>query len=238
MARYRIVGWKKINARKDVKSPTWFKLKHGLFEDPEFYDFSHAELLAWIYMLCLASKKSSDEIEINFSHAERIGRLKRKEIESAILKLVPNQLVPVDVTYTLHGRDADVTDAGARLEENRLEEIREENTIAHSRCDFDFESLYKKYPRKLGKARGLQLCKSQIKSEADYQALSIAIDRYRGYIQAQSTEEKFIKHFSTFMSSWRDWLDPATGTADAVSQPKRRGIEELLAEEEAKKRAG
>ena len=82
-----VLGWDKINPRKDVSNPSWFKFKHNFFEDPDFYDFTSDEMLAWLYLLCLASKSSSNAIAINFSHAERIGRLKKEVLESAISKL-------------------------------------------------------------------------------------------------------------------------------------------------------
>lgn len=77
----------------------------------------------------------------------------------------------------------------------------------------DFDSLYRKYPRKDGKSKGMATCRAQIKTPEDFAALSLAIDRYGEHIRHHGTEAKYIKHFSTFMHSWRDWLEADTGTA-------------------------
>lgn len=75
----------------------------------------------------------------------------------------------------------------------------------------NFEPIYKNFPRKEGKQAGIQKCKAQIKSQEDFELLSKAVDRYAAHCRKEATELKFIKHFSTFMGCWRDWLDPETG---------------------------
>jgi len=79
---------------------------------------------------------------------------------------------------------------------------------------FDFEALYEKYPLKVGKAEGIKRCKAQIKSQAEYDALSLAIDRYSEHCRKN---DQFIKQFDSFLGTkargfpWRDWTDPETG---------------------------
>ncbi len=114
--RVQILNWDKFNPRKDVKNPSWFRLSHNLFEDPDFYDFSHAELLAWIYILSTASKKNSDTILVSLTHLEKIGRIKLKDFYSAVEKLEVIQCLLVHVTDTSRGRHADVTDTNATNE--------------------------------------------------------------------------------------------------------------------------
>lgn len=100
-----ILNWDKYNPRKDLKATTWVRLQNSLFEDPSFFEFSHAELLTWIYLLSQCSKKLSGTIRLSFAHAERIARLKRKDVESAIEKLESLQCVRVSE----RGRNVDVT---------------------------------------------------------------------------------------------------------------------------------
>lgn len=81
-------------------------------------------------------------------------------------------------------------------------------------CPFsraDFEKVYDLYPRKEGKSKGLDKCKTEIKTDADYQALGEAVSRYKAHCEAEAIEPRFIKHFATFMGSWRDWLDDDVG---------------------------
>jgi hypothetical protein len=301
--RITILNWDRINGRKDVFNPTWFKFKHSFFEDHEFFDFTAEERLFWVYLLCLASQKSSNTVYLVYEHAERLAGFSRQCIDTTLSKLKrircigtkddgameiigegkkrerarravykavrlgkmvkPNKCAecslpdgktqahhvnydePLSVIWLCtkcHGKKhkgikrltewaaarrtrtvARRTDGGraaaARVREE-LEKNREENTLAQSSdcaTPFDFESLYKKYPRKLGKHRGLVLCKAQIKTDLDYQALSLAIDQYAAHCQKQATEPKYIKHFSTFMGSWRDWLEPDAGHSEDFS---------------------
>ena len=97
------------------------------------------------------------------------------------------------------------------------------NTPSQQAARFDFESLYEKYPRKVGKAAGLRKAKVQIKTLEAYEELRTAIARYTNYCIAQKTEPRFIKHFSSFMSDWRDWLDPGAGSSH--SEPTLKPID-------------
>lgn len=105
------------------------------------------------------------------------------------------------------------------IEEEKNIRKKKEEYIAHSverakvSLKFDFESLYSKYPLKLGKQKGLLRCKTEIKTEADYELLSGAITRYTAHCEKSALEPKFIKHFSTFMNCWRDWADAAAGSS-------------------------
>ena len=81
------------------------------------------------------------------------------------------------------------------------------------RVNFNFEYLYKKYPRHQGKQRGIEICKRITKSNDTYQKISNAIDAYQAYTIREKIETKYIKQFSTFMNVWEEWLDPLTGTS-------------------------
>lgn len=95
--------------RKDVEHNSWFRCSNRLLEDPDFFEFSAEEILVWVYILSLSSQKNSPRVTIKFAHAERVCRLKKSIVESAILKLSGNQIDPVDVTLTSRGRYADDT---------------------------------------------------------------------------------------------------------------------------------
>lgn len=87
---------------------------------------------------------------------------------------------------------------------------------------FDFEALYKKYPRHEGKSIGLRRCRSQIETQKQYDDLSRAIDVYRERCQREGYDKSFIKQFSSFMTDWRDWLEyqpERTDSSDLFNQP-------------------
>jgi hypothetical protein len=100
-----IENWDKYNPRKDLKATNWLRLQNGLFEDPNFFEFNHSELLFWVYVLSIASKKQAGEIRLSIEHARRIGRFDLKTIESAIQKLEELQCVRI----TIKPRYVDVT---------------------------------------------------------------------------------------------------------------------------------
>ena len=108
-----IIKFTEFNPRKDVKHPTWFRLEHSFFEKPEFFDLTHTEKMAWIYLLCMASKKNADSFTLAWPHIEKIGGFKKKEFEKALEKLQQIQVIHVDVTDSLRPRNVSVTDAGA-----------------------------------------------------------------------------------------------------------------------------
>jgi hypothetical protein len=84
------------------------------------------------------------------------------------------------------------------------------DTSAHERAkeaikiDFDFESIYALYPRKLGKKSGIEKLKKIIKTPEKYHLLLQAVQNYCD-INAK-TDEKFLLHFSTFVNRFEDFL--------------------------------
>lgn len=64
---------------------------------------------------------------------------------------------------------------------------------------------YKKYPIKKGKTVGVKRLASQIVSVDDLRDLNTAIENYA--IECKGKDEQYIKHFSTFASCWRDYLE-------------------------------
>lgn len=77
----------------------------------------------------------------------------------------------------------------------------------------DLESAYNLYPLKNGKSDGLRKLKSQLKTEKDLSDFKIAIENYKKDLIKNKTESKYIKHFNTFVSTWRDWLLEGHGEA-------------------------
>jgi hypothetical protein len=83
---------------------------------------------------------------------------------------------------------------------------------------FDFEEIYKLYPRKLGKAEGISRLKKTIFTPEDFDALKLAVENYSKHCASQGTEEKYIKHFSSFVGTqdkphWRDWINYSVSNA-------------------------
>lgn len=220
----KILSWKKYQNREVKTRSIWFRLQNDFIDSPNFSEFTSDERVVWLHALCCASKLNTDSLQVpdQCSHRvlNRCTGIDEKTFHRTFEKLKKLRIVEIRTT---RGRYADDTreiandtlqdKTGHDGDETRQDKT---NTLAHSRSEFDFESLYQKYPLKKGRSEGLERCRAQIKTQADFDGLSIAIDRYRRDLLARGTEPKFIQHFSTFMGSkgkqpWKDWLDPAAG---------------------------
>lgn len=74
---------------------------------------------------------------------------------------------------------------------------------------FDFESVYKFYPKKRGKRVGLDKAKAKIKTQDEFNKFSAAVKQVGQNFEGRST--KFCPHFSTFVNQelWKDEELPA-----------------------------
>lgn len=221
-----ISNWDKYNPRKDYKRPWWFAMSNRLLEDPDFYSFSDAEIRAWIYILSQASQRASKEIRVHFDHASRVCNVKTQALKSAVKKLEKIGVLSASV----QDPNAICTGHERYITEHNITEhnINLDQASARSIASFDLDLLYAKYPRKVGKEKGLAKLKAQIRTQADYEAVGIALNHYVQYCQANQSEQRFIKHFATWVSEWRDWLDPNTGKSEDFSKSKAA----LITEEE------
>lgn len=89
--------------------------------------------------------------------------------------------------------------------------------------DFDFEVLYRAYPRKEGKRRGMAKLKKTIKTKAEYDAFKGAMETYVALCKAEAREPQYIKLWQTFVNNWTDYLeaDLKPATSDPFEQFKR-----------------
>lgn len=138
-----IKNWKKFNPRNDVKSSTWFRLEHGLFNDHELADLEKNDFIVWFYILSIASQKSSDRIEINFTHVKKNSRVSEKEFRDSIEVLQRLSLVTVDVTHTY----AHVTSTLRPRTHTDTTNERDETNVTNERDDnvepeFDASALF------------------------------------------------------------------------------------------------
>jgi hypothetical protein len=68
------------------------------------------------------------------------------------------------------------------------------------------ELIYQKYPNKKGKQKGIEKITKQLLSNPDLLAsFEKSVDGYAAMCYNNHTEQKYIKHFSTFCN--KDWLD-------------------------------
>lgn len=103
---------------------SWFRLSNRICEDHEFFDFDGAELKAWIYILCLASQKNHDTVQVFYQHATHVCKLSKTTIDSTIKKLTRNKCIEVLRKKNERGRYVGDTPTGAtrHTEHNRTEQ--------------------------------------------------------------------------------------------------------------------
>lgn len=93
------------------------------------------------------------------------------------------------------------------------------------------DQVYQGYPRKEGKAKGVQSLLAQIKAGASLDEFDRAVKNYAAKVRSENTEPKFIKLFSTFVGSkdvptWKDYLP--SQKADAAKSERLAAIREML----------
>jgi hypothetical protein len=68
-----------------------------------------------------------------------------------------------------------------------------------------FNDFWKQYPRKLGKEKARKIFIKTVTSDRLFENIMRAVDNYRNH--TEGTDEKYIKHGSTWMGEWMDWVD-------------------------------
>lgn len=74
----------------------------------------------------------------------------------------------------------------------------------------EFETFWENYPRKNQKKRAYGCWKARIKEKNEPQDLITAAINYCNHCRSERTEERYIKHGSTFLSNkedFKDWID-------------------------------
>ena len=75
----------------------------------------------------------------------------------------------------------------------------------------EFESFWQEYPRKKEKKRAYRAWKAALNKKAEPQQLITAAKHYFYHTTTERTDQKYIKHPSTFLGPdepWREWLEP------------------------------
>lgn len=230
-----MLNWEKHQHHNGERTYDWFKISNTILDDVEIQSLTDLQFRTWVHLLALCARWRSRTIKVTLTSLKGDRNVRHSYIERALLRFEELQWVRIVSGTT-------------RVPQNRTEENRREKkttldgnaekqltmpSAVVERVRFDFETLYKSYPRKEGKAVGLKKCKVEIKTPADFELLKKAIQSYLNFCTTNKTETRYIKHFSTFMTSWRDWLDEETGTAITQPDPGKEWLAKTLAKEKA-----
>ena len=73
-------------------------------------------------------------------------------------------------------------------------------------CTYDFELLWKRYPKPIGKRDALKHFNSSVKTDEDWKNINIALDNYLKTENVIKGNIQYIKHGSTWFNNWQDYV--------------------------------
>jgi hypothetical protein len=154
----------------------------GLAEYCENKDFIYVKGSSTYFAWLIQRSRAGRQIKKNTSIAESLDN-SLNGMERAV-----NGIEPLTLTPTL-------TQKKKRIEH------------APKVAEFDFDLVYDQYPMKKGKKKGIAKCRTVIKTQSDFDRLLLAVKNYAIENEhLKGDDRRFIKHFSSFMSCWEDYL--------------------------------
>jgi len=207
----KVINWEKHNPNPK-KVYRRALVHHGFLSDAKIRQLPPCTKLLYLSCLLVAGESQQSQIEVSHESLVFQSGVKSGSIQSQLDLLESLQLLTYDKNEPLL--------EWIGKERNRKEKIIIKKKIRKqplpSVADSEFQKVYENYPKKAGKAAGMKLCRRTV-TDADLPALATAIANYRNHLEREKTEPRFIKHFSTFMNEWRDWIDPTHGSSDISS---------------------
>lgn len=212
-ATITVINWTEYNPRTDAKRHIWFRINNDAFIGESLHGLNCEHKWLWVVILSLVSKKQGQPIKWNSGYIESVTGVSAKSQNQALETFEKRGFIKSNIMLL------DVTSSYPPLRTNvRTYERTNEQS-------FDFELIYKNYPRKIGKTQGMKKLAKDVQSQDDFNAVQRAIAKFNAHHIAQKTEPKFIPHFSTFMSSWMDWLDTSAGQSTLSTSSRQEQME-------------
>lgn len=215
-------GFEEHNEKSKGKGLNWFRVNVRMYGSQKYLRLSSTAKLLWHLILSEVASSSSRCALIHPNSIKRVVHGNQSGIQRALNELSsiqwirivrsPTNLLTNPLTNSCNGSKEPTCvledeDWNKEPQEPVVLKTNAANGTKPKTLRLDFDALYKIYPRKEGKKRGIEICKRQIKTQDDYNKLELAI---KNYARIKKGSE-FIKHFSTFMNEWSDWLDPDAG---------------------------
>lgn len=117
------------------------------------------------------------------------------------------------------GQDAPKIKIEIKIEDKEEEGASCDSEKFERSMQFDFQSLFGKYPRFQKKTQSIALMLENIRDKETFDEVSKAIDAYKAHCVNQGTDFQHTLTFPNWWLEWRDWLDPSTGVAASKSNP-------------------
>ncbi len=87
---------------------------------------------------------------------------------------------------------------------NEDENANENEDVVKDKIVFNFEELWMKYPKRVGKKDALRHMKASIKTPEQYTSCEQAL---KNYLSSERVFKGFTMNGSTFFNNWLDWVD-------------------------------
>ena len=231
LIKIKIQNWAKFNPRADRANYTWFRFQNDFFHDEKIFSFNHEQISVYLFLLCSASKKNSDEFDISLSYGSAILKLKAKDILKYIndfkdLGMIaassrheagePPALLPATYVRT----NVTEQDAAALVGKSRQEEFaRKKGLGIIEKSKFNFQEIYDLYPNKEGKISGINFLKANIISQESFEKLRLAVLTYKGKIKKEKVGKEYVKSFGNFVRVYEDYLPENLEQKKPQNQP-------------------
>lgn len=201
--RLHVKNWQKYQGdHRQGHKCWWFKLTNEFFTTQDLFGLNHISRLVWLYILCECSKQATDTPKVRKDYLVHILGIKTSELNSALISL--SELTTV-LEQPLHSGKTVLGQEEERRGEKRREEYLAQSANADV-SDSDLDLIYQEYPRKIGKSQGMKKLAREIKTKDLLADCLKAVKNYSNSVK--TTEAKYIKHFSTWVTEWRDWINP------------------------------
>lgn len=77
---FKVNSWHHYNPRRDRKNYSWFRMQHEFFSDPLLMDLSNDILILFLNLICICSKKDSENAEIPINSLRKIAKIPKKKV--------------------------------------------------------------------------------------------------------------------------------------------------------------
>jgi uncharacterized phage protein (TIGR02220 family) len=132
LVEIKVKNWAKHNPATRAKTHSWFKMSNDFFTDPDFYRATLEARTIWLFIMCSASKKTSDTIRLNTQMAADSLNVRLETVDYALNELVQIGCILVTNSNDFHLRALESKDSCTeerREEKKREEEKREEKSV-------------------------------------------------------------------------------------------------------------
>lgn len=104
--------------------------------------------------------------------------------------------------------------------ESKVKESKVYSTAKQPSSQFDFESVWALYPKRLGKKEALRHFNASVKTDQDFKDIHTALERFM-QSEVAKRELKFVPYGSTWFNNWRDYLEVQADPQEEIMEGYR-----------------